>query len=275
MRRSTELAFVLVALASCIGERVENPPPNPDRRIEIAEASDGVREAARGVALVVRHSKLPAARDGRRSLLPKPLGEEIGLCEGERFADQPSATVGGATAFLVAPDRVATAAHVVDDLAVTDFAVAFGFDSTDASVAEGDVYRAKSVTRGSADFAIVALDREVIGRAPLALHRDGEVAEGQGVVVVGHPLALPMKAAPGTVRVKEEGVFFFDTDTYQGNSGSPVLNADTAVVEGLFFGGGKDFETTAEGCKKAIHRAPNDLTERAVPATVMASLLDR
>ena len=82
-----------------------------------------------------------------------------------------------------------------------------------------------------------------------------------------------MKAAPGTVRVKQADAFFFDTDTNQGNSGSPVLNADTSIVEGLFFGGGEDFTTTADGCKKTIRRAPNDLTERAVPATVLLSLL--
>ena len=79
------------------------------------------------------------------------------------------------------------------------------------------------------------------------------------------------------VNERREDVFFFDTDTNQGNSGSPVLDAEGAgdVVEGLFFAGGEDFETTAEGCKKTIRRTPHDLTERAVPATVIASLLDR
>src|SRR5205085_10173538 len=119
---------------------------------------------------------LPAAKDGRRSLVPQPLAERVGLSDGERFADQPSSTIGGATAFLVAPDKVATAAHVLDDVATADFAVAFGFEGSDASVAEGDVYEAKSATRGSQDFAIVTLARAVTGRAPLTIHRDGEVA---------------------------------------------------------------------------------------------------
>jgi hypothetical protein len=271
MRPRIELLFsVLVACTTS----TEDPPPNPDRRIDIAEASEDVRTAARSVAFVVKRSRLPAAKDGRHSLAPEPLGQRLGLCADERFADQPSATAGGATAFLVAPDKVATAAHVVDDIGgLRDFAVAFGYEGSDASVAESDVYPGKDVARGDGDYAIVTLERSVTGRAPLAIHRDGEVALDQAIVVVGHPFALPMKAAPGTVRVKQDGLFFFDTDTNQGNSGSPVLAG--GVVEGLFFGGGEDFTTTPDGCKKTIRRAPNDLTERAVPATVIASLLDR
>ena len=152
-------------------------------------------------------------------------------------------------------------------------AIAFGYEGNDASVAEGDVYLAKDAEKGAGDFAIVTLERSVAGRPPLVLRHEGEVAVGQAIVVVGHPLGLSMKAAPGTVRVKQDGAIFFDTDTNQGNSGSPVLDGD--VVEGLFFAGGEDFMTTPEGCKKRIARAPNDLTERAVPATVIASLLDR
>lgn len=268
MRPPIEVLFVI--LAACSSDP-EEPAPNPDRRVDIADAAPGIRDASKSVGLVLKKSKLPPSRDGRHSLVPQPLGERLGLCAGERFIDQPSSTVGGATAFLVAPDQVATAAHVLDDVGgENDFAIAFGFDTNDATVAESDVYEAKSAARGSGDFAVVTLARAVTGRAPLALHRDGEVAIDQKVVVVGHPLALPLKAAPGTVRAKQDGLFFFDTDTNQGNSGSPVLNADTLIVEGLFTSGGEDFETTAEGCKKAIHRAPNDLTERAVPASVLS-----
>lgn len=268
MRLRTEVV-VAFALVAC-SPSPEEPPVNPDRRVEIAESP--ARNAGRSVAIVVKRSLLPAARDGRISLNPEPLGERLGLCAGERFADQPSSTLGGATAFLVAADKVATAAHVIDDVGgAGELAVAFGYEGTDASVAEGDVYAAKDATKGAGDFAIVTLERSVADRPPLVLRREGEAEIGQAVVVVGHPLGLSMKAAPGTVRVKENGAIFFDTDTNQGNSGSPVLTGD--VVEGLFFAGGEDFTTTAEGCKKRIARAPNDLTERAVPATVLTSLL--
>jgi hypothetical protein len=272
MRAPTEVVFAATLLAC--GASTNDPPPNPDRRIEIAEASDGARTAANSVALAVKRSALPPALGGRQPLAPEPLGKRVDLCAGERYLDQPSSTVGFATAFLVAPDVVATAGHVLDPVAITDLAFAFGFvlDGADASVAASDVYRAKSATRATdgGDWALVTLERAVDGRAPLTLRRNGEVPIGESIIVVGHPLALPMKVAPGTVRVFDNGVFYMDTDTYQGNSGSPVLNADTFEVEGLFTSGGEDFETTTDGCKKAIHRAPNDLTERAVPASVLS-----
>lgn len=274
-------AFAIALLLAACGSSADAPPPNGDRRIEVAEAPSGLREAARSVALAVRLSALSPAAGGRQPLDPEPIGERLDLCAGERYADQPSATVGFGTAFLVAPDVVATAGHVLDPVPLDDLAFAFGYayDAPGApppdSVAEADVFRAKSARRAEddADWALVTLDRPVAGRAPLRLRASGVAAVDQPVAVVGHPLSLPMKVAPGAVKVVGSRLIYIDTDTYQGNSGSPVINADTFEVEGIFFGGGEDYETTPEGCLRAIHRSPNDLTERAVQASVVAPLI--
>lgn len=271
-----------IALAACSASS-DDPPPNPDRRIEVAAASERVRAAARSVALAVQVSALPPAANGRQPLAPKPIRERMELCAGERYADQPSSTVGFGTGFLVAPDVVATAKHVLAPIAIDDLAFAFGwaFDAPDAaapsSVAEADVYRAKSATRApnDEDWALVTLDRPVAGRAPLPLRQSGAPAVDEAIAVIGHPLALPMKVAPGAVKVIGTTLLYIDTDTYQGNSGSPVLSADTLEVEGIFFAGGEDYETTPEGCLRAIHRAPNDLTERAVSTKVFARFVPR
>lgn len=277
-------AFLLVAIAlAACGSSSDEPAPNADRRMEVAAAPEGLRNAARSVALAVQVSALPRAVNGRQPLATKPIRERLELCAGERYEDQPSATVGFGTGFLVAPDVVATAKHVLEPVAIDDLAFAFGYalDAPDASppdsVAEVDVFRAKSATRApnDEDWALVTLERPVPGRAPLALRRSGSVAVDQRIAVIGHPLALPMKVAPGEVKVLGTTLLYIDTDTYQGNSGSPVLNADTLEVEGLFFAGGEDHETTPEGCLRAVHRAPNDLTERAVSAKVFASSVPR
>lgn len=282
MLRRGAFLFAIV-LASCGDSSADDPAPNPDRRIEVAAASEGIRTAGRSVALAVQISALPPAVNGRQPLATKPIRERMELCAGERYADQPSATVGFGTGFLVAPDVVATARHVVDPVAIDDLAFAFGFalDSPESalpdSVAQVDVFRAKSAVRAPVDedWALVTLERAVPGRAPLPLRRSGSVAVEQHIAVVGHPLALPMKVAPGEVKVLGTTLLYIDTDTYQGNSGSPVLNADTFEVEGLFFAGGEDYETTPEGCLRAVHRAPNDLTERAVSAKVFAPSVPR
>lgn len=275
--------LLVLALASCGDASADDPAPNADRRIEVAAAPDGLRTAARSVALAVQVSALPRAVGGRQPLATRPIRERMDLCAGERYADQPSATVGFGTGFLVAPDVVATAKHVLDPVAIDDLAFAFGFayDAPDSappdSVAEADVFRAKSATRAQddQDWALVTLERAVPGRQPLPLRRSGAVAEEQRIAVVGHPLSLPMKVAPGAVKVIGTTLLYIDTDTYQGNSGSPLLNADTLEVEGIFFAGGEDYETTPEGCLRAVHRAPNDLTERAVSAKVFAPSVPR
>jgi len=271
-------AAAVVLVAACTS-KTDDPPPNPDRRVELVEASEPLPTVGRSVALVVQVSRLGAAQSGRQSLDTKPLKERLALCDGERYADQPSSVAGFATAFLVAPDVVATAAHVLDPVSITDIAFAFGYALDSAggaeptSVAADDVVKAKSAKRApdNADWALVTLEHAVSGRAPLALRKSGDVPVGTKIAVVGHPLTLPMKVAPGEVRVLQDGFVFVDTDTFEGNSGSPMVDAATGEVQGLFIGGGEDFTTTAEGCMTAIHRAPNDLTERAIPAPVIAA----
>ncbi|MCX5789575.1 MAG: hypothetical protein NTX64_13880, partial [Elusimicrobia bacterium] len=41
-----------------------------------------------------------------------------------------------------------------------------------------------------------------------------------------------------------------DVDSYGGNSGSPVFNADTGLIEGVMVRGQEDFED-AGGCRKS------------------------
>jgi hypothetical protein len=98
------------------------------------------------------------------------------------------------------------------------------------------------------DYSIVRLDRAVTvpGALPLAIRRDGLVPLATTVGVIGYPSGLPKKIAFGaTTRVTENtatGYFKANVDTYGGNSGSPVFNAGTGVVEGILVRGNTDFK---------------------------------
>lgn len=92
------------------------------------------------------------------------------------------------------------------------------------------------------DWAVFKLDRPVEGRAALPIRRDGEVGRREALTVIGFPLGLPLKvAAGGTVRAPSltlgpsQSSWFFEhnADTQGGNSGSPVINSGTGVVEGI------------------------------------------
>ncbi len=175
-------------------------------------------------------------------------------CVGEPFANQPTAMF--CTGFLVGPDLIATAGHCYDgsDIATTRFV--FGFVmlnvTTPVTVVDADqVYTGIEVVghalSGDLDYAVIRVDRDVVapGAVPLEIRRSGTIPLGTQIGVIGHPWGLPLKIAFGsqtTVRDQgPSGYFTANLDTYGGNSGSPVFNAATGVVEGILVRGATDF----------------------------------
>ena len=71
----------------------------------------------------------------------------------------------------------------------------------------------------------------------------GKVKTAQGVYVIGHPCGLPLKYVPDAeVRENAAASFFVaNLDTYGGNSGSPVFNAQNNKVEGILVRRGDGF----------------------------------
>ncbi len=109
------------------------------------------------------------------------------------------------------------------------------------------------------DFALIRLDRKVIGRQPLKYRKTGRLPDDAKVLAFGHPWGMPLTIAPvGNIRSNNQDYFFTtNTDTFRGNSGSPVINAETLEVEGLLVRGEDDAITFKEGegdnsfvCKK-------------------------
>jgi V8-like Glu-specific endopeptidase len=93
------------------------------------------------------------------------------------------------------------------------------------------------------DFAVIKLDRKVVGRAPLKYRTTGKITENDPMVVIGHPTGLPLKIADnGKVTKNTEFTRFSTTlDTFHGNSGSAVFNAKTGQVEGILIMGKNDY----------------------------------
>jgi hypothetical protein len=137
------------------------------------------------------------------------------------------------------------------DLATIRFV--FGFRMIDAqqartSFAADDVYAGarligRQLAPDGTDWALVKLDRAVVGRSPVKARTAGKVGNRQSLFVIGHPCGLPQKYAPGArVRDNTPAPFFVaNLDTYGGNSGSPVFNARNGKVEGVLVRGENDF----------------------------------
>ncbi len=259
---------------------------------------DRVIENTRSVACIVSRDRIVEI-PGTQELLvhTRTYGDQPPVCRTERFYGQ--STVGQCTAFFVGGDILVTAGHCIEPSNVTDKYFLFDFvlrenmaPSGELFVASDRVYRGVEVLGWSydrldtnqADWAIVRVDREVTGRAPLRCRQAGEIGRSESVYVLGHPSGLPLKHA-GNAQVKDAThrlYFVANLDTYSGNSGSPVLNATTHEVEGILVRGGKDFELLANDeteCLQTVyvgddHSDGEDVTRITLLAEKLAQFLD-
>ncbi|MDE2511605.1 MAG: trypsin-like peptidase domain-containing protein [Elusimicrobia bacterium] len=216
-------------------------------------------------------------------LTTQNYGERMGLCKEEPFFDQPMGAF--CSGSLVAPDIIMTAGHCVpsaEECAGIKFV--FGFSVKEkgkypAKVGAGDVYGCKELigraqVNDGADWALVRLDRKVTGRKPLKLDRSGKIAVGAPVLVIGHPAGLPTKIAGGAnVRDSSKpGFFVANLDTYGGNSGSAVFNAETGLVEGILVRGEQDY--VYNGTCRVSNKCANDGC-RGEDVTKIANVADQ
>jgi len=202
---------------------------------------------------------------------PTTLEKRSNVCPSVKFADQPAVSV--CSGFLVADDILVTAGHCFD-VAVVENACAnyqwvfdYKMDTQQAinleSMDKNNVYSCSKVIkqaynpRTGEDFAIIQLSRKVVGRTPLKINRDKSVNVGTDLMIIGNPWGLPTKIS-ANAEVKgysKMRPFNFEAnlDSFQGNSGSAVLNAATGAVEGILVAGKIDavpsIENDLQSCK--------------------------
>lgn len=201
----------------------------------------------------------------------KASANKITFCDGTRFTEQPNP--GMCSGFLIAPDLMVTAGHCVTiDKFCEDYRWVFDFKMDKATqkagvdIKEENIYKCEKVVSNTLfsaiglDYAVVKLDRKVVGRAPLKINADAlDVASK--VMVIGGPSGLPTKVTTnGLVRKNNHPNFFVtNLDTFQGNSGSAVFDQETGVVQGILVRGEEDYVPDFERmCIKANECAEGD-----------------
>lgn len=194
-----------------------------------------------------------AIKDGMGIIESPTLGESMNLCPGERFAEQKNPAV--CSGFLFGDKLIITAGHCATQKFCDSNRWVFGMyqnpNNNDLSVPIENIYSCKSIIAKALDkytmedWGIIELDRKVMGIDDVEIRMEGNIEVGEELVVIGHPSGLPTKVAPGAFVRKNSGSNFFEAnlDTFGGNSGSAVFNAQTGIVEGILVRGDTDYET--------------------------------
>lgn len=242
-----------------------------DDRVEITDAPTGANRNFESVAAIIARSALVENANGFRIRHAKSIAERFGLCSTQAFAAQPVIAFSGAV--LVKPDVLLTASHCIvrDDL-LSDAAFVFGYEMQSqvprTRFKTDDVYNGRLVLRRNEDddWVLIQLDRPVNGRPPVKRRTTGAIDVGTGLYTLGFPCGLPGKCARNAAVTRDAGRFFVtDLDTFHANSGSPVFNAQTDELEGVFSAGaGPDLLQTPDGCLRwnLSHNPPAEKVSR-------------
>lgn len=206
------------------------------------------------------------------------LEDVLTFCPEERFTSQP--VPGDCTGFLVAPDILLTAGHCasMENFCeqhdwIFDFHLDRKTKMAPSSLPVSEVYSCKKVIRQELnlslglDYALVQLDRKVMGREALEIEKASTFSRKTSLTVIGSPAGLPLKVSEkGKLRSTLHPFFFVSTlDTYKGNSGSPVFNSATGMVEGILVRGEDDFVPDRERmCLKSKRCEGNDCVGESV-----------
>lgn len=198
----------------------------------------------------------------------RTLGAAENLCSGEKFAEQQLAPM--CSGFLVGPDTLITAGHcyksigkLTPEQVCKSFAWVFDYEQKSATsdptknISMNNIYLCRSVVAAQLDnnydFAVIKLDRKVVGRTPLKYRTTGKIADSTKLVVIGQPNGLPTKiSANGKVTLNSEPTrFSTNLDTFHGNSGSAVFDATTGMIEGILIMGKNDYVPNIKGNEKS------------------------
>lgn len=294
VRRPFCLFSPVVCLCALLAGAASSQPATPasgkviygtDNRLDVYAETDPSRsELADSVCALVSATDLVQGAEGAFTLQAsdfRVFGQPP--CEGEPFGNQPVAAF--CTGFMVGPDLIATAGHCMSEPELAGARFVFGFQMLDANTPRlsfdaSEVYTGIEVVarqlEGDFDYAVVRVDRDIVapGARTLRLRTAGEISPGTRVGVVGHPSGLPAKIAFGAetvVRASDNpGFFVANLDTYGGNSGSPVFNADTHVVEGILVRGEADFESEIDCFRSRVLAATGGTGEDVSKATTFS-----
>lgn len=190
--------------------------------------------------------------------------ERYTLCPNERFNTEPATA--DFSAFVVNDSTLITAGHCLDSLSYKNYYFVFDYivnaqHQPPKLFPESIVYKATSIIRRydtlkNEDLCIIRMNKRIDARRIPVLNEQSAASYDNHYYVIGSPGGLPLKLA-GKAKIMENSnpaYFLVNSDTYGGNSGSPVFNTQTDKIEGYLVNGANDFDfdPILINCKKSV-----------------------
>ncbi len=185
------------------------------------------------------------------SLTGKLLKKDRKLCEAQRFGHEMNPA--NCSGFLIAPDILVTAGHCIESFQeCQDYAWVFDYTRSGKKLSyKKSIFRCTAILKQvyndddekfPNDYAVIQLDRKV-DRKIVPRRTSGKVSDKAKLIVIGHPSGLSQKVGlNGKVRDNSHPEYFSSNlDTFSGNSGSPIFDLKSGMIEGILVRGEEDY----------------------------------
>lgn len=264
--------------------RIDGEHPDTQQEVHALQGAP-LAAADATVAVLLSRSLVPDA-SGDLRLLDGTFGEQEHVPSDAPIYQQPQAAL--ATGVLVAPNLIATAAHVITGYILSDLRFVFGFrmaadGSPPTRLGASQVYPAQGVVgmhfdpSQGIDWALIMTDRPVVGHTPVQLRRSRWPARGTPLYLIGHPWGLPSKYTSGGAMHMDDDPAYFHARlaVFDHDSGSPAFSAVDDALEGIYDGGQVGYACIwiEGGARMVVVRVPRSPRPRFTRACMFEHLV--